>query len=188
MHCGFASYGRSINALLIGNGQGVNFWYDSWLPDIGPLVDYVSKDFGATVSHTTLVGMADATGVWRWDVLQQLLPTYILLCIAAVKGPCSALVVFNNPMEDRGSILEQSRHLKDISVRACSMSRLSSQVVFGREGCVGFWLKRIVWMLGVFSEGVLMLLVEGVDFDIHLFDNPPSYVIHVLQADEGYSS
>ncbi|KAK8628239.1 hypothetical protein V6N13_063949 [Hibiscus sabdariffa] len=46
---------------------------------------------GATVSHTTVAKMTDANGEWRWDVLQQFLPTHILLRIAVVRGPNSSL-------------------------------------------------------------------------------------------------
>ncbi|KAK8619007.1 hypothetical protein V6N13_132976 [Hibiscus sabdariffa] len=84
---------------IFGNGKSVAFWSNVW------------------------VRGADG-GDWKWEIFQDLLPTNVLLHIAAYVPPnpmhpddkVAWSVVFSNPEEYRGSVLERSRRLVELSV------------------------------------------------------------------------
>ncbi|KAK8980614.1 hypothetical protein V6N11_063214 [Hibiscus sabdariffa] len=61
----------------IGDGTRIQFWYDSWIPKLGPLVhwklDRIDAIDDLKVSHFVQLG-----GSWNWAVLRQLLHLYAL--------------------------------------------------------------------------------------------------------------
>ncbi|KAK8558197.1 hypothetical protein V6N13_073870 [Hibiscus sabdariffa] len=73
---------------LDGNSHGgdVKFWTDSWVSEMGLLIDYVSSDLDVAI-ESTMADMATLDSSWRWTEFQHLLPRYVLLRIAAICWP-----------------------------------------------------------------------------------------------------
>ncbi|KAK8633981.1 hypothetical protein V6N13_014810 [Hibiscus sabdariffa] len=63
----------------ISNGKEVDFWFDSWLSDQGPLIDHTIAAGAIGVQRATVVDMLDANGEWRWNLFQQLWLIPVLL-------------------------------------------------------------------------------------------------------------
>ncbi|KAL4309954.1 hypothetical protein GQ457_01G030200 [Hibiscus cannabinus] len=71
----------------IGDGQQVDFWYDSWLGSLGPLAGYVRNP--NVIVPCTVAAMVDDLGNWDWPKLQSLLPHSVLLHLSATNPPRS---------------------------------------------------------------------------------------------------
>ncbi|KAK8606351.1 hypothetical protein V6N13_030637 [Hibiscus sabdariffa] len=71
----------------VGHGQYVSFWFDNWVPDLGPLTDYVATDRSTLLRDRSVASFAMDSGEWRWCELEQLLPPHVLLRLAAIKCP-----------------------------------------------------------------------------------------------------
>ncbi|KAK8530687.1 hypothetical protein V6N12_013192 [Hibiscus sabdariffa] len=76
-----------IEKLEVGHGQYVSFWFDNWVPDLGPLTDYVATDRSTLLRDRSVASFAMDSGEWRWCELEQLLPPHVLLRLAAIKCP-----------------------------------------------------------------------------------------------------
>ncbi|KAK8578396.1 hypothetical protein V6N13_116242 [Hibiscus sabdariffa] len=70
-----------------GHGHDVDFWYDVWIKDLGPLFQYVSTCMWVMARGTLVSSMIDVHGVWNWGYLGSLLPQDVLLHIVPIKEP-----------------------------------------------------------------------------------------------------
>ncbi|KAE8727457.1 hypothetical protein F3Y22_tig00005459pilonHSYRG00102 [Hibiscus syriacus] len=70
-----------------GNGQKVDFWFDAWLDDYGPLINHVTSAGAIGLQKVTAADMVDAQGNWRGDCFESFLLVRVLLSIAAKRGP-----------------------------------------------------------------------------------------------------
>ncbi|KAK8672438.1 hypothetical protein V6N13_110808 [Hibiscus sabdariffa] len=71
----------------IGHDRDIDFWFDPWISDVGPLVDYVMVPEEIIVPGTCVADMASSNREWHWELFQHLLNPYVLLRLAAIKGP-----------------------------------------------------------------------------------------------------
>ncbi|KAK8698219.1 hypothetical protein V6N13_114345 [Hibiscus sabdariffa] len=55
-----------------GHGVDIAFWLDSWIGDMGPLVQYVSHDIVDSLPNTSVTNMTYVNGDWNWVSLQAL--------------------------------------------------------------------------------------------------------------------
>ncbi|KAK8672509.1 hypothetical protein V6N13_110877 [Hibiscus sabdariffa] len=69
----------------LGNGRNVDFWHDSWITGIGPLVVHVGTLNQAALPRVSIAAMLTTQGTWNWPLFQHLLPSPVLLRIAVVK-------------------------------------------------------------------------------------------------------
>ncbi|KAK8678727.1 hypothetical protein V6N13_144214 [Hibiscus sabdariffa] len=72
---------------LVGNGSDARFWHDPWLRDVGHLFRLVLQDVVSFLGVPSVADMVTSQGDWRWDVLKDLLPQSVLLCILVLKPP-----------------------------------------------------------------------------------------------------
>ncbi|KAG6421923.1 hypothetical protein SASPL_118483 [Salvia splendens] len=56
----------------IGDGVRTNFWYDTWIPSLGPLVAHKVNDLPAVVD-ASISNMVNHVGEWDWPNFQDLL-------------------------------------------------------------------------------------------------------------------
>ncbi|KAK8688870.1 hypothetical protein V6N13_087608 [Hibiscus sabdariffa] len=52
----------------IDNGLEVNFWSDPWIPDLGPLWEFVSLGDAHSLQHSTVADMLMLQGLGGWEV------------------------------------------------------------------------------------------------------------------------
>ncbi|KAL4378156.1 hypothetical protein GQ457_02G020690 [Hibiscus cannabinus] len=71
----------------LGNGRNVDFWHDSWITVIGPLAVHIGTLNQAALPRVSIAAMLTTQGTWNWPLFQHLLPSPVLLRIAAVKEP-----------------------------------------------------------------------------------------------------
>ncbi|KAK8631589.1 hypothetical protein V6N13_028372 [Hibiscus sabdariffa] len=70
----------------VSNGRLVDFWYDAWIPELGPLVNHlVSNRF--VPDKVVVASMVNAHGEWIWDQFRHWLSIHVLLHIVASKCP-----------------------------------------------------------------------------------------------------
>ncbi|KAE8690078.1 hypothetical protein F3Y22_tig00110927pilonHSYRG00028 [Hibiscus syriacus] len=82
---------RNYVSWCISNGKLVDFWFDAWLDDCGPLIDHMTAAGAISMHRITVADMTDGSGNWWWTHFEHLLPRDILLRIAAKKGPLGHL-------------------------------------------------------------------------------------------------
>ncbi|KAK8678695.1 hypothetical protein V6N13_144188 [Hibiscus sabdariffa] len=118
----------------VGRGPDVEFWRYPWIDGFNPPISYVSPDIANTLGRVAIadIGMVDHNGDWLWSNFQHLLPTYVLLRPAAIKGPRRDLVgdsvsvgwkgsvnhYFSCSVEGHGSVIARSRWLLSVSCNA----------------------------------------------------------------------
>ncbi|KAK8644515.1 hypothetical protein V6N13_123820 [Hibiscus sabdariffa] len=71
----------------IGDGRSADFWLDSWVGNLGPLIFHCNDADMVSVSSTPVATMVNPDGSWAWDKFQDFLPSSVLLAIAAVRPP-----------------------------------------------------------------------------------------------------
>ncbi|KAK8624366.1 hypothetical protein V6N13_065712 [Hibiscus sabdariffa] len=74
----------------VGSGERVTFWFDCWIKDLGPLVNHAMVRNVQSLPMISVADMVDMEGNWRWAEIDQVLPSYVLLCLAAIKGHLSS--------------------------------------------------------------------------------------------------
>ncbi|KAK8595083.1 hypothetical protein V6N13_015992 [Hibiscus sabdariffa] len=75
--------------------------------DIGPLIHFVGASIAANLRYDTVAEMADFSGDWLWQTFQHVLPGYILLRVAAVKGPKPLILSVGKVAKTKGLRLNQ---------------------------------------------------------------------------------
>ncbi|KAK8712426.1 hypothetical protein V6N13_147666 [Hibiscus sabdariffa] len=68
------------------DGRRIDFWYDMWITDIGPLHSHMITDHFIP-DHVSVTYMIDSMGDWVWDILQTGLPVHVLLRLTAIQRP-----------------------------------------------------------------------------------------------------
>ncbi|KAK8672225.1 hypothetical protein V6N13_110598 [Hibiscus sabdariffa] len=85
---------------------------DPWVPEVGPLLDYVSSNLSVDVT-VTVADMAMPDGRWRWFAFEHLLPCFVLLRIAVICRPKphlpSAWISWEGAMDHHFSIKSEYR-------------------------------------------------------------------------------
>ncbi|KAK8669800.1 hypothetical protein V6N13_104569 [Hibiscus sabdariffa] len=71
----------------VGNGWSIDFWRDTWIHGIDPLLSYVPENLCHLVGSEMVATMGDGYGNWLWEEFQHLLPLPILLQIATNNDP-----------------------------------------------------------------------------------------------------
>ncbi|KAK8574207.1 hypothetical protein V6N13_097196 [Hibiscus sabdariffa] len=71
----------------------IDFWRDSWLGGLDPLISFRRHCVVVPDTFISVASMVGINGDWRWDILEQLLPTSALLHIATVKAPSLSCLV-----------------------------------------------------------------------------------------------
>ncbi|KAL4335893.1 hypothetical protein GQ457_07G010770 [Hibiscus cannabinus] len=71
----------------VSSGENVNFWHDRWIDSLGPLVHHLLPGRLPHCSNIPVASMVAGNGEWKWNELDQLLPPYVLLHLAAIKCP-----------------------------------------------------------------------------------------------------
>ncbi|KAK8682164.1 hypothetical protein V6N13_054558 [Hibiscus sabdariffa] len=75
---------------IIVSGKDIDFWRDTWIRDLGPLIAFVLSENADNLGSVSVAEMSDGSGNWRWSLFSHLLPENVLLHIAAVKGPLTS--------------------------------------------------------------------------------------------------
>ncbi|KAK8621775.1 hypothetical protein V6N13_081208 [Hibiscus sabdariffa] len=75
----------------VGHCRSIDFWWDPWVPKIGALYLHILPQFANPPKGVSVADMATMEGEWRWEVLQQLMPRYVLLRIDAIKALCPVI-------------------------------------------------------------------------------------------------
>jgi hypothetical protein len=71
---------------VIGNGNDTRFWKDSWLPDLHNLESLYSHSIPQ--GHTNFpVSFYASNGIWKQDLLHQILPDNVCAKILSIKPP-----------------------------------------------------------------------------------------------------
>lgn len=73
----------------VGNAQGLRFWTDFWLGDLGPLRHLSLCDIPSDQLHQPLTDFWDGSS-WRWDALHHMLPPNIIVQLRSVMVDSSA--------------------------------------------------------------------------------------------------
>ncbi|KAK8570557.1 hypothetical protein V6N13_032174 [Hibiscus sabdariffa] len=182
-----------------------DFWRDSWIAGIDPLIAYVPERLAPSLEYVLVAAMADGNGNWLWHKFEHLLPLNIRLRIVAAGCPmvgfaadaecwkgnvqgnftvksayiircgptvpddarmathpkdldllfgsiCRNLwlernaVVFDNPLDDRGTVLERSRRLQQQYLLAYS-STAPSMALAMRNGPAGSSINEVQRLL-----------------------------------------
>ncbi|KAK8705199.1 hypothetical protein V6N13_048805 [Hibiscus sabdariffa] len=71
----------------INSGNDTDFWYDSWLEEIGPLASYASARHPVPTVSATVASMVYQAGQWKWHLFESFLPRDILFRIVVIKPP-----------------------------------------------------------------------------------------------------
>ncbi|KAL4326271.1 hypothetical protein GQ457_11G005490 [Hibiscus cannabinus] len=89
---GIAHMWESIRDIIYWNvcdGRTIDFWYDVWVDEHGPLIQFCLVD---GVPHGThVIDMRNELGGWDWIVLSAMLPDFCLRKIAAIQPPSDDL-------------------------------------------------------------------------------------------------
>ncbi|KAK8656493.1 hypothetical protein V6N13_098442 [Hibiscus sabdariffa] len=89
----------------VGSGNGIDFWFDPCLEDVGSLINHVVAAGAIGLTGTWLIAMGNGVGVG----FDQLLPMDILLRITATKGPMMAYsALINRDWEVRTQCVARS--------------------------------------------------------------------------------
>ncbi|KAK9030877.1 hypothetical protein V6N11_032283 [Hibiscus sabdariffa] len=83
---------RSYVRIRVGDGISTDFWCDSWIAGIDPLIGYVSERLAHSLGCVSVASMADGNGNWLWHKFEHLLPLNIRLRIAAAGCPMAGFV------------------------------------------------------------------------------------------------
>ncbi|CAL5207156.1 unnamed protein product [Lathyrus oleraceus] len=86
----------SLSFWEVGNGSTINIWVDAWVASGISLQDHTHMQ---NISRTTINNMADLTsteGVWDWNLLHMLFPSYILVKLQAILPPISSDSILDN--------------------------------------------------------------------------------------------
>ncbi|KAK8671721.1 hypothetical protein V6N13_038308 [Hibiscus sabdariffa] len=125
---------------VVGNGQSVDFWHDSWLSDVGPLIEYTSTAPASSIYPTMVSDLVAVDGEWRWGDLQHVLPMHILLRLAAVKCP---KISFRDDKIGWVGSKDRSYQLLALTVRAGQSQKLvipvSNQTASSSSARAGMW-------------------------------------------------
>ncbi|KAL4278310.1 hypothetical protein GQ457_03G020200 [Hibiscus cannabinus] len=73
--------------IRVGDGISTNFWRDSWIAGIDPLIGYVPERLAHSLDYVSVASMADCNGNWLWHKFEHLLPLNTRLRIAAAGCP-----------------------------------------------------------------------------------------------------
>ncbi|KAK8669836.1 hypothetical protein V6N13_104605 [Hibiscus sabdariffa] len=60
----------------IGCRSDVDFWFDPWVPDVGPLIEHVVTHVDSILPGVCMVDMALEDGEWNWAVFRHMLPPF----------------------------------------------------------------------------------------------------------------
>ncbi|KAE8702100.1 hypothetical protein F3Y22_tig00110503pilonHSYRG00817 [Hibiscus syriacus] len=84
---GIAHVWQSL-AWNIGNGRIVNFWWDDWLSDVGPLEKYIMNQAErANLPNSSVATMVKGHGQWRWEDIIDRVPSDIMHRLVATMPP-----------------------------------------------------------------------------------------------------
>ncbi|KAE8669138.1 hypothetical protein F3Y22_tig00112254pilonHSYRG00076 [Hibiscus syriacus] len=100
----------------IGNCREVDFWFDSWLNEFGPLINHVTAAGAIDMQLVTVADMIYEEGNWIWSKFEQYLPMNVKLRIATKKGPQPQFgpdMVGWNPREDRRFTVKSAYELRE---------------------------------------------------------------------------
>ncbi|KAL4319829.1 hypothetical protein GQ457_18G007350 [Hibiscus cannabinus] len=89
---GIAHMWESIRDSIYWNvcdGQTIDFWYDVWVDEHGPLIQFCLVDGVPHGMH--VIDMRNELGGWDWIVLSAMLPDFCLRKIAAIQPPSDDL-------------------------------------------------------------------------------------------------
>ncbi|KAK8681486.1 hypothetical protein V6N13_053888 [Hibiscus sabdariffa] len=67
------------------HGRDVDFWYDSWLREVVPLIHHIDFRRLRNIQRVSIAEMANPSGDWLWHLFDFFLPSEILLRIVTVK-------------------------------------------------------------------------------------------------------
>ena len=74
-------------AMNVGNGKHIRFWQDTWVADVGPLVNLAVAPIHEAIFHDWVADAINSNGLWNWSRFGFLLPHNVVLMIAAIKPP-----------------------------------------------------------------------------------------------------
>ncbi|KAK8708285.1 hypothetical protein V6N13_059329 [Hibiscus sabdariffa] len=123
----------------VGNGEEIDFWFDSWLDDCGLLIGHVIAAGAISLQRITVAEMVNDQGEWDWPRFEGLLPIEILLRISAKKPPAHGAKVDLIVSEDRRSISEMSKSLASATQQAMRLVNAPLAVAAGRRRDLAQW-------------------------------------------------
>ncbi|KAL9462413.1 hypothetical protein AB3S75_000421 [Citrus x aurantiifolia] len=74
----------------IGDGETVSFWGDCWVTSLKPLAERVIQPIPNELLNKRAVDFLDGSGNWNWPLFSHLVPSNVLLKIAAIHPPTAA--------------------------------------------------------------------------------------------------
>ncbi|KAH9730831.1 putative ribonuclease H protein [Citrus sinensis] len=74
----------------IGDGETVNFWGDCWVTSLKPLAECVIQPIPNELLNKRAMDFLDGAGNWNWPLFSHLVPSNVLLKIAAIHPPTTA--------------------------------------------------------------------------------------------------
>ncbi|KAE8703038.1 hypothetical protein F3Y22_tig00110474pilonHSYRG00005 [Hibiscus syriacus] len=69
----------------------IDFWYDAWLIELGPLVNHLTLDGVIHPKGIMVSALVNSDGEWRWDLIRDCIPNMVCLSIASC-SICGATV------------------------------------------------------------------------------------------------
>ncbi|KAK8708977.1 hypothetical protein V6N13_060011 [Hibiscus sabdariffa] len=78
----------------------MDFWLDPWVPEIGPLIEFVPPEYGCNLQQISVAAMASPEGDWLWHKFQDILPSHKYNSVPASGGGTWLSLRAESPVTD----------------------------------------------------------------------------------------